>query len=131
MSEKIEKTKTEKAKTKKVKASEKSKVKLNALEQQHQGHLMQIIQRPHISEKSTLVGEKHRQFVFEVTPSATKPEIKQAVELLFEVKVDGVRVCNVKKKERRFKQHIGYRKGWKKAYVSLKEGHDINFMGNK
>jgi large subunit ribosomal protein L23 len=66
-----------------------------------------------------------------VVPDATKAEIKQAVELLFEVQVKHVRVCNVKKKARRFKQILGYRKGWKKAYVALKEGFDIDFTSAK
>lgn len=93
--------------------------------------LMQILQKPHMSEKATIIAEKHRQFVFQVAPDATKNDIKQAVELLFEVKVMNVAVCNTKSKERRFKQTIGRRKGWKKAYVTLKEGQDINFTGTK
>jgi len=94
-------------------------------------YLLQVLLKPHLSEKSTITAEKHRQFVFKVLPDATKPEIKQAVEMLFNVKVDSVRVCNVKSKERRFKQLLGRRKGWKKAYVALKEGHDIDFVGTK
>lgn len=105
--------------------SEKIKLGVN------QERLLQVIHRPHVSEKTTLIGEKHRQFAFEVASDATKPEIKQAVELLFEVQVTAVRVCNVKKKARRFKQVLGYRKGWKKAYVALKEGYDIDFTGTK
>ncbi len=96
-----------------------------------QARLMQILQRPHTSEKTTIIAEKYNQFVFHVVPDATKIEIKQAVELLFEVKVESVRVCNVKSRVRRFKQTIGQRKGWKKAYVALKEGQDINFVGTK
>ena len=97
----------------------------------HHGRLMQILRAPHLSEKATIIAEKHRQFVFKVSPDATKDEIKKAVELMFEVKVQNVRVCNVKPKARTFKQIAGQRKGWKKAYVALQEGQDINFTGTK
>lgn len=90
-----------------------------------------LIKRPHISEKSSLLADKYRQFVFEVGIDASKPEIKQAVESLFEVKVNSVQVSNVKPKHRRFKQREGQIKAWKKAYVSLQEGHDIDFTGTK
>ncbi len=96
-----------------------------------QPRLMHVLQKPHMSEKATTIAEKHHQFVFKVAPSATKTEIKQAVELMFSVQVEHVRVCNVKSKERRFKQTVGRRKGWKKAYVALKDGQDINFVGTK
>jgi len=103
---------------------------MNAVNQK-QERLLQIIHRPHISEKATNIAEKNNQFVFQVASDATKDEIKQAVELLFEVKVEHVRVCNVRGKVRNFKQVTGQRKGWKKAYVALKEGQDIDFVGNK
>lgn len=90
---------------------------------------LQILLKPHLSEKSTVIAEKHRQFVFKVLQTANKQEIKQAVEMLFNVKVESVRVCNVKGKVRRFKQILGNRKSWKKAYVALQAGHDINFVG--
>ncbi len=90
-----------------------------------------IIQRPHLSEKSTMLADKHRQFVFKVLKDANKSEVKQAVESLFNVKVDAVQLLNVKTKARRFKQVEGQLKGWKKAYVSLKEGYDIDFTGKK
>ena len=90
-----------------------------------------IIQRPHLSEKSTMLADKHRQFVFKVLKNANKSEIKQAVESLFNVKVNAVQLLNVKAKERRFKQVEGQLKGWKKAYVSLKDGYDIDFTGTK
>lgn len=98
---------------------------------ENQERLLQIILKPHLSEKTTRVAEKTRQFVFKVLPSATKSEIKLAVEMLFEVEVNNVRVCNVKGKVRHFKGLAGTRKGWKKAYVALKEGHDIDFTGTK
>lgn len=90
-----------------------------------------IIERPHLSEKSTMLADKHRQFVFKVLKSANKSEIKQAIECLFKVKVNAVQLLNVKAKSRRFKQIEGQLKGWKKAYVSLKEGYDIDFTGTK
>lgn len=90
-----------------------------------------IIERPHLSEKSTMLADKQRQFVFEVLKNSSKSEIKQAVESLFNVKVNAVQVLNVKAKVRRFKQVEGQLKAWKKAYVSLKAGYDIDFTGTK
>jgi large subunit ribosomal protein L23 len=96
-----------------------------------QERLMKVILAPVISEKATLVGEKHRQVVFEVMPDATKAEIKAAVELLFKdqkVEVATVNVVNVKGKEKRHGRFVGRRKSVKKAYVSLKGDGDINFV---
>ena len=93
----------------------------------NQERLLKVIVAPHISEKATNVAEKNKQFVFKVLPDATKAEIKNAVEKLFSVKVDAVRVCNVKGKTKMFKQVAGRCKDWKKAYVSLQEGQDISF----
>jgi large subunit ribosomal protein L23 len=96
-----------------------------------QERLMKIILAPVISEKATLVGEMHRQVVFEVVPDATKAEIKAAVELLFKeqkVEVATVNVVNVKGKEKRHGRFVGRRKSYKKAYVSLKGDGDINFV---
>lgn len=90
-----------------------------------------IIERPHLSEKSTMLADKHHQFVFKVLKNATKSEIKQAVESLFKVKVTAVQLLNVKAKKRRFKQVEGQLKGWKKAYVGLEQGYDIDFTGTK
>lgn len=89
--------------------------------------LASVLRAPVISEKSTLAAEANKQFVFNVQKQATKHQIKQAVELMFEVKVDSVRVLNVKGKKKRFGQTLGKRSDWKKAYVKLKEGHDIDF----
>ena len=94
-----------------------------------QERLMKILLSPHVSEKSTRVADAHRQFVFKVLPDASKPEIKRAVELMFKVEVDSVRVLNVKGKRKTFGRIAGRRSDWKKAYVSLKPGHDIDFMG--
>lgn len=93
--------------------------------------LMQVLLAPTVSEKSTFVGEKHNQVVFRVTQDATKPEIKAAVELLFKVKVKGVQVSNVKGKEKRFGRFMGRRRNWKKAYVSLMPGQEINFQATE
>lgn len=97
-----------------------------------QERLTQVLLAPVVSEKGTFVGEKHNQFVFRVAPNATKPEIKAAVELLFSPKdkkleVESVRIVNVKSKEKRMGRFVGRRSGWKKAYVGLKAGQDINF----
>lgn len=94
----------------------------------NQERLMQVLLAPQISEKATYVAEKHEQVIFRVASDATKPEIKAAVELLFKVEVEGVQVANVKGKVKRFKGTTGRRKGWKKAYVSLKPGQEINFV---
>ncbi len=94
----------------------------------NQQRLMQVLLAPQISEKATYIAEKHEQIVFRVASDATKPEIKAAVELLFKVEVEGVQVANVKGKAKRFKGMTGRRKGWKKAFVSLKPGQEINFV---
>jgi large subunit ribosomal protein L23 len=94
----------------------------------NQERLMQVLLAPQISEKATYVAEKHEQVIFRVATDATKPEIKAAVELLFKVEVESVQVANVKGKVKRFKGATGRRKGWKKAYVCLKAGQEINFV---
>jgi large subunit ribosomal protein L23 len=93
-----------------------------------QERLLQVLLAPQISEKATAVAEKNEQVIFRVASDATKPEIKAAVELLFKVQVDTVRVLNVKGKVKRFGRGIGQRKGWKKAFVCLKPGQEINFV---
>ena len=94
----------------------------------NQERLMQVLLAPQISEKATYIAEKHEQVIFRVATDATKPAIKAAVELLFKVEVESVQVANVKGKVKRFKGAVGRRKGWKKAYVSLKPGQEINFV---
>ena len=94
----------------------------------NQERLMQVLLAPQISEKATYVAEKHEQVIFRVVSDATKPEIKAAVELLFKVDVESVQVSNVKGKVKRFRGAVGRRKGWKKAYVCLKSGQEINFV---
>jgi len=94
----------------------------------NQERLMQVLLAPTVSEKSTFVGNKNNQVVFRVAQDATKPEIKAAVELLFKVKVNGVQVANVKGKEKRSGRILGRRRNWKKAYVCLAAGQEINFQ---
>ena len=92
-----------------------------------QERLMQVLLAPVVSEKSTFVADKANQYVFRVAATATKPEIKSAVELMFKTQVKSVSVLNVRGKEKRAGKFIGRRKGWKKAYVALAAGHEINF----
>ncbi len=94
----------------------------------NQERLLQVLLAPQISEKATYLADKHEQVIFRVATDATKPEIKAAVELLFKVEVEAVQVANVKGKVKRFKGATGRRKGWKKAFVSLKLGQEINFV---
>lgn len=93
--------------------------------------LMKVLLAPHVSEKSAVAADTNRQFVFRVLPDANKTEIKKAVELMFDVKVDAVQVANVKGKSKRFGQIMGRRSNWKKAYVKLQSGFDIDFVGQK
>lgn len=93
--------------------------------------LMQVILAPVISEKSTRVADKNEQVVFQVATDATKPEIKAAVELLFKVQVKDVKVANVKGKTKRFGRFFGRRDNWKKAYVCLKPGQELNFVAGE
>ena len=93
----------------------------------NQEHLMNILIGPHTTEKSTRIGEKHNQYVFKVAKGATKPEVKAAVELMFNVKVEGVNLLNVKGKIKRFAQREGKRSDWKKAYIRLVKGEEIQF----
>ena len=91
--------------------------------------LLNIILAPIVSEKSMRIADQNRQFVFKVVTDANKPEIKSAVEKLFKVAVKSVQVSVVKGKSRMFRQTLGKRSNWKKAYVTLMEGHDIDFSG--
>lgn len=92
-----------------------------------QERLLQILLAPQISEKATMLAEKANQVVFIVTPDATKPEIKAAVEMLFKVNVKAVQVANAKGKSKRFGRTMGRRSDVRKAYVSLAAGQEINF----
>jgi large subunit ribosomal protein L23 len=91
--------------------------------------LMKVLLSPLVSEKSAMAADKSNQFAFKVATDATKPEIAKAVEMLFDVKVTDVRTVNVKGKQKRFGAMLGKRNSWKKAYVRLQAGHDIDFAG--
>ena len=93
----------------------------------HQERLMTVIRGPHMSEKSHMAAESN-QVVLKVRRDATKAEIRQAVELLFEVDVENVTVVNVKGKNKRFGMTRGRRNDWKKAYVRLAEGSEIETL---
>jgi large subunit ribosomal protein L23 len=88
--------------------------------------VFQILKSPHISEKAALLGDSANQHVFRVATDAKKAEIKAAVEQLFDVKVANVRTINVNGKSKRMGMRKGRRKDWKKAYVSLEQGHEID-----
>jgi large subunit ribosomal protein L23 len=92
---------------------------------------MKVVLAPIVSEKSTMLAERNRQYVFRVADDASKPEIKAAVELLFKTKVDAVTVSNVKGKAKRFGRFNGRRRNWKKAFVCLAPGQEINFAATE
>ena len=94
-----------------------------------EGRLAQVLLAPIVSEKATSVAEKHNQVMFKVLQDATKPEIKAAVEQMFGVQVASVQVLNQKGKTKRFGGRPGRRNNVRKAYVSLKEGQELNFSG--
>lgn len=98
---------------------------------QNQERLLQVILAPQITEKATYIADKNQQIAFKVRTDASKPEIKAAVELVFKVEVQGVTVANVKGKTKRAGRTVGHRKDWKKAYVSLKPGQEINFAAGE
>lgn len=103
----------------------------NMSEIHKQDRLLQVILAPQVTEKATHIADKNQQVAFKVRTDATKPEIKAAVELMFKVEVQGVTVANVKGKKKRAGRHMGQRKDWKKAYVSLKPGQEINFAAGE
>lgn len=89
--------------------------------------LSEVIRRPILTEKSTRIADKNRQITFEVLKAASKKNVKNAVEQFFKVEVEAVQLLNVKPKSKMFRQRKGVRKAIKKAYVTLKKGHDISF----
>lgn len=93
----------------------------------NQERLMQVLLAPVVSEKSTFIGEKRNQYVFHVASNATKPEVKAAVEFMFKTQVKSVSIANVRGKQKRFGRFMGKRNSWKKAYVALQPGQEINF----
>ena len=96
-----------------------------------QERLLQVLLAPQISEKATYIADKNEQVVFKVATDATKPEVKAAVEALFKVEVRSVQVLNVKGKAKRFGRSMGRRKDWKKAFVCLQPGQEINFAAGE
>src|ERR1700694_397833 len=104
---------------------------MTAAKKYNSAQLMNIVLAPVVSEKSTYVADKNRQYVLRVADRATKPQIKAAVELMFKIKVDSVTVSNVKGKPRRFGRVMGRRRNWKKAYVRLPAGPGIHFAATQ
>jgi len=90
--------------------------------------LANVLLGPVVSEKSSVAAETQSRIVFKVQKIATKNQIKKSVELMFDVKVDSVQVLTVKGKVKRFGRALGKRSDWKKAYVKLKPGYDIDFV---
>ena len=113
-------------------ATKKAETKAPAGRRFNAAQLMTVVLAPVVSEKSTMVADKNRQYVFRVADHATKPEIKAAVELMFKTKVESVTVLNVLGKGgKRFGKQLGRRRNWKKAYVRLAEGQEINFAATE
>jgi large subunit ribosomal protein L23 len=104
---------------------------MTAIKKYGADRLMKVVLAPIVSEKSTMLAERNRQYVFRVADDASKPEIKAAVELLFKTKVDSVTVSNVKGKAKRFGRFNGRRRNWKKAFVCLAPGQEINFAATE
>lgn len=96
-----------------------------------QERLMKVLIAPRISEKATYIADKNQQVAFRVLPDATKPEIKAAVEMMFKANVVAVQVANVRGKVKRAGRYTGRRNNWKKAYVCLAAGQEINFATNE
>ncbi|HVL58395.1 MAG TPA: 50S ribosomal protein L23 [Burkholderiaceae bacterium] len=92
-----------------------------------QQRLMQVLLEPVVSEKSTMMADRNRQYAFRVLQGASKDEVRSAVEMLFKVEVESVQMLNTRGKTKRFGRSIGRRRNTRKAYVSLKEGQEINF----
>ena len=100
---------------------------MNAAKQYNPERLAVVLLAPVVSEKATFLADKHEQVIFKVAPDATKPEVKAAVEAMFKVEVKSVQIANVGGKVKRFGRFTGRRRSWKKAYVCLKAGQEINF----
>ena len=97
----------------------------------NKNRLYQVLVAPRVTEKSTQVGEDSNQYVFHVVNDASKSEVKGAVEMLFDVNVESVRIVNVKGKSKAFRMRPGKRSDWKKAYVRVQEGQVIDFLGGE
>ena len=96
----------------------------------NQERVFKVLLGPHISEKATVLADSKKQFIFKVATDATKLEIKKAVEVLFNVKVAGVRTVNVQGKTKRTMRGMGKRNDWKKAYIALQSGQDLDFASS-
>ncbi len=94
----------------------------------NQERMLQVLRAPHVSEKASVQADADNQVVFEVARDANKKEIAAAVAKLFDVTVTGVNTVNMKPKQKRFRGRPGVRSGWKKAYVTLAEGSEIDFL---
>lgn len=93
----------------------------------NQERMYKVLLGAHISEKATIIADETNQFAFKVARDATRPEIKEAVEKIYGVSVRGVTVLNVKGKVKKNARGVSKKPSWKKAYVRLDEGHDIDF----
>ena len=100
---------------------------MNKLKPVSQERLYQVLLAPIVSEKATMLADKYEQVLFRVAPTATKPEVKAAVELLFKVQVESVQILKQKGKVKRSGRSTGRRSDVKKAFVSLRPGQEINF----
>ena len=96
----------------------------------NQERVFKVLLGPHVSEKATVLADSKKQFVFKVAIDATKLEIKKAVESLFDVKVAAVNTLNVQGKTKRTARGLGKRNDWKKAYIALQPGQDLDFSGS-
>jgi large subunit ribosomal protein L23 len=90
---------------------------------------LQSVLAPQITEKATMVADKFNQVAFKVAQNATKKDVKDAIEAMFKVEVAAVNLLNMNGKTKRSGRSFGKRSDWKKAYVSLKPGQEINFTG--
>ena len=90
-----------------------------------------VLLAPVVSEKGTHIADRYEQVIFKVAPDATKPEVKAAVEAMFKVQVESVQIANVGGKVKRFGRFTGRRRSWKKAYVCLMPGQEINFAAEQ
>ena len=97
----------------------------------NKNRLYRVLLTPRVTEKSTRVGEVSNQYVFRVVKDANKAEVRGAVEMLFDVNVESVRMVNVKGKRKSFRMNPGKRSDWKKAYVRVQEGQVIDFLGSE
>ena len=104
---------------------------MSATKQYSTERLATVLLAPVVSEKGTFIAEKHEQVIFRVMQDATKPEVKAAVEAMFKVDVENVQIVNVGGKQKRFGRFNGRRRNWKKAYVRLAAGQEINFAASE